>query len=179
MIQELRFWNKTIMKQGFSLIELMVTVTIVMVLAGIGSYSINNFTQSRKVVTARDEVLSQIKSAKNLAITNQLPDKSSNLDYVRVSISGKTITVVALNNVGTVINTSPYFSKIMDIDGSVTISLFDNMTSITSFGFDGVTGRLLNSSGEFITGPVRVVLTDGTNSNSFRINDLGMISNDN
>lgn len=163
---------------GFSLIELMVTVTVIMVLVGVGSYSISSFTQSRKVLTARDEILSQIKSARNLAVTNQLPDKSTNLNYVRVSMSGRTITVSAVNNSGAVVTASPYFSKVMEIDPSVTISMLNDMTAITSFGFDGITGKLVNSSGDFINGPVRVTVTDGTNSNIFRINDLGIISND-
>lgn len=165
--------------RGFTLVELIVTVTIMMIVMGIGSYSIGNFIQLKKISAARDEILTQIKSAQNLAKTNQLPDKSSNLDYVRVSILGKTITVVAVDNSETVITASPYFSKTMEIEGSVTISLFDNTTAITSFGFDGVTGRLLNSSGDLITGPVRVVIADGSNNNSFEISDLGLISDEN
>ena len=73
-------------KSGFTLIELIAAVSIMMVLLGVGSYAISGFTQSRKVMSARNEMTTHIKLARNLAMTNQLPNKTTNLQYVRVTL---------------------------------------------------------------------------------------------
>ena len=165
--------------KGFTLIELIVTVTVMMVLMGIGSYSIGNFAKSRKNLGVRDELVSQIKLAINLSLTNQLPDQSVNLKFVRVIISGRNITVEGVKNDGSVVTGSPYFTKQISPDADLSISVKNNTTTISSFGFAGKSGRLLNSDGTLTDGPIVINVTDGVNSNVFRINDLGIIDNEN
>jgi len=164
-------------KLGFTLIELMVSVTIVLILVGIGSYSINNFIQSKEMYGVRDEVSAQIKLARSLATTNQLPDKTTDLKYVRVSFSGKIITIEAVKNDGEVETGSPYFSKDLELDENVSISILDGVTAVTSFGFLGKSGRLVDINGVTIAGPIIVTVSNVVNSKSFKINDLGIINN--
>jgi prepilin-type N-terminal cleavage/methylation domain-containing protein len=157
---------------GFSLVELLVVVAIILVLTGIGSYTISHFNQTSNLVKLRDYLSSQIKLARNLAITNQLPSGNLDLKYVKVIILNNQLTVEGVNNNGIGTTESPYFSNKLDIPGSA------NITE-TSFGFWGKTGRLTNANGEFSIGPVVIDLTDGSEKYSLSINDLGVISNDN
>lgn len=165
-------------KTGFTLIELMVSVTIILILVGIGSYSINNFTQSKKISGVRDELLTQIKLARNLAITNQLPDKTADLKYVRVTVLDKTITVEAIKNDGSIKTETPYFSKKLESSENVSISVLNGSNTITSFGFLGKSGRLVDTNGIFVAGPFTISISDTISNSSFNINDLGII-NDN
>lgn len=150
---------------GFTLIELMVSVTVILVLAGIGSVSINGFIMSRKIKSAKNEVVSQIKLARNLAITNQLPDGSVDLSYVKVSIVDKLLTttgVVIDGGTAMSYSDSPYFSKNLEI----------GVSNSVLFGFASNTGRLTDGNGVLIDGPVIVSIT----GDSFNINSLGVVS---
>jgi prepilin-type N-terminal cleavage/methylation domain-containing protein len=161
-------------KIGFSLVELLVVVAIILILTGIGSYTISHFNQTSNLVKLRDYLSSQIKLARNLAITNQLPSGSLDLKYVKVTISGGRLTVAGMEEGETGVGTteSPYFSNKLDIPGSVTVT-------DKNFGFWGRTGRLTDVNGEFFNGPVVIDLIDGSEKYSLSINDLGVISNDN
>jgi prepilin-type N-terminal cleavage/methylation domain-containing protein len=59
-------------KNGFTLIELMVAITIGILMVGLGSVSLNNFNERQKVETVRQELLSNLRLARNYAVTNQL-----------------------------------------------------------------------------------------------------------
>jgi prepilin-type N-terminal cleavage/methylation domain-containing protein len=160
---------------GFSLVELLVVVAIILILTGIGSYTISHFNQTSNLVKLRDYLSSQIKLARNLAITNQLPGGSLDLKYVKVAISGDQLVVTGVgvsNGVDFSTTESPYFSNKLDIPGSANITA-------SNFGFWGRTGRLTDVNGEFSNGPVVIDLTDGSEKYSLSINDLGIISNDN
>jgi prepilin-type N-terminal cleavage/methylation domain-containing protein len=171
MIQDLRFKNKTKKKLGFSLVELLVVVAIILVLTGIGSYTISRFTQTRNLVKLRDYLSSQIKLARNLAITNQLPGGGLDLKYVKVVILNNRLTVEGVNNNGIGTTESPYFSNKLEISGNADVTE-------SNFGFWGQTGRLTDENGEFSNSPVVIELTDESERYSLSINDLGIISND-
>jgi len=163
-------------KNGFTLIELIVAVSVMMVLLGIGSYAISGFTKSRKVMSARNEMATHIKLARNLAITNQLPDETTNLQYVRVTISGMTISVVGVAKNGSVFATAPYFSRTIEAKG-VTTTIDGGL--ISSFGFDGISGKLTDSDGNLSDTVLTVDVTEGSEKYSIEINSLGVITGEN
>ena len=163
-------------KSGFTLIELIVAVSIMMVLLGVGSYAISGFTQSRKVMSARNEMTTHIKLARNLAMTNQLPNKTTNLQYVRVTISGMTISVVGVAKNGSVFTASPYFSKTVEAKGSITTI---NNVLISGFGFDGISGKLTDINGNLSDNPLTLNVVEGSSNYSIGINSLGIITDEN
>jgi len=154
---------------------LIVAVSVMMVLLGI-SYAISGFTKSRKVMSARNEMATHIKLARNLAITNQLPDETTNLQYVRVTISGMTISVVGVAKNGSVFATAPYFSRTIEAKG-VTTTIDGGL--ISSFGFDGISGKLTDSDGNLSDTVLTVDVTEGSEKYSIEINSLGVITGEN
>lgn len=171
--------RKSFLRGGFSLIELLVVVAVVLVLTGVGSYSINSFIQGREVKQVRDYLSDQLKLAKNLSITNQLPDKSTDLAYVKVIILDGKLTVEGMKNDGTGTTDSPYFStNNIDDDGDVLITVTNNLSAVNSFGFFGKTGRLTNDMGQLSDGPVVIKIENESESYNLIINDLGIISGD-
>lgn len=163
---------------GFSLVELLVVVAITLILVGIGSYSINQFNQTSKLVKSRDSISSQIKLARNLSITNQLPDGKLNLSYVRVTISGNKIIAEGVNGVGIGTTESPYFSSKLEIPEGTVITIINNSNIISSFGFSDKYGRLTDGGGEFLDTPVVVKIVNGSEEYSITISDLGIINTD-
>ena len=166
-------------KRGFTLVELLVTVSVVLILTGIGSYSIGKFIQTSNLVKSRDYLLSQVKLARNLAVTNQLPNNNLGIAYVRVANNGGNIIVTGINSSGVETTQPPYFSKKLDISDDVEVTLKNGSTAITSFGFLASSGRLTDTSGVCSSGPVTIMLTNGSEEYGLTINDLGIInSND-
>lgn len=161
---------------GFTLIELIVAVTVVVVLAGVGAMSLNNFNDAKKIESIRQEVSNHIKLAKNLAVTKQLPDEAdedSKLEYVRVRFSGNEIAIESVDNIGTVLTTPPYSSLKVDLNSGI------GVTSSANFGFSKSTGRLTNSTGVGTSVAIIVSVSKGTSTKTININDLGIISNGN
>ena len=161
---------------GFTLVELMVSVTIMVVLLAIGTFSISQFIETKKVLGVKDELLTQIKLARNLSITNQLPDQTFDLKFVKVTILNKNINVDGIKSDG--ITTLSFFTKNISTDTDLTINLKNNGTNVTSFGFSGRSGRLTDGNGNLTNGPILITITDGANTNSFNINDLGIVNNE-
>lgn len=158
---------------GFTLIELIVTVTVIMVLAGVGAASLNGFRGIKELESIREEVSNHIKLARNLAITKQLPNGLVNLEYVRVIFSGNEISVEGVDAAGAIFTTPPYSEMRVDTSGGISV------TSSANFGFSKSTGRLTNSSGVGTSVAVVVTISRGTDSRIININDLGVISNGN
>jgi len=170
-------------KFGFSLIELMVVVGIILVLTGIGSYSINRFIQVNKIIELRDYLSSRIKLAKNLSITNQLPDESVNLSFVKVTISSDNELIVEgikKDEDGGLNGTTepPYFSVDLEVNEGTTIVLTNNSNVVRSFGFSSKNGRLTDGDGNFSDGPLVVKLTNESEECGLTISELGIINND-
>lgn len=156
---------------GFTLIELIIAVTVVMVLTGVGAMSLNNFNDIKELESIRAEVSNHIKLAKNLALTKQLPDNTEigNLEYVRVTFLNNEITIEGVNNIGVIFSDSPYSKMKINAKSGV------NITS-ANFGFLKSTGRLTDSSGIETSVAIVVSLSRGTNTRTININNLGIIS---
>jgi prepilin-type N-terminal cleavage/methylation domain-containing protein len=152
------------MKSGFTLVELMVSLAVIMLLAGIGTVSISNFSDSKKVEGATGELVDQIKLARNMAITGQMPNGGVGLAYVGVKVANDG-TVTAM-----VKSTGPnYFVKKIDSMSGLTVNA-------ATFGFAGSTGRLTDFSGVFIPGPLNLTVTGTSGSKTITISDLGIIN---
>jgi len=179
MIQDLRFKNKTKKKLGFSLVELLVVVVIIMILTGIGSYSISRFTQTKDVTEAKDYLVDKIKLARNLSITNQLPDRSLELKYVKVSILDGKLMVEGIKNDGTGTTAPPYFVENIN-NGKIdtNIALATESSAVNSFGFSGKNGRLTDGEGNLFDGPLVIKISNRYGSFGLKISDLGIINNE-
>jgi prepilin-type N-terminal cleavage/methylation domain-containing protein len=158
-------------RQGISLIELLIAVVIFLVLIGGAVIYINNFNSRQKLNTAREEIVSYLRMARNYAITRQNPD-GVNLTYVEVSFNNGVMTVVP-NGVGT-----SYFAKSVTSEG-VTISM-DPATLLFS-GYEGKMVKL--SGGELVPADINektvvlLVLGAGVGeSTSVEVNSSGLIN---
>lgn len=169
--------NKT---RGFSLVELLVVVAVILVLTGIGAYSINQFIQNREVVEMRNYLSDQTKLARNLAVTNQLPDRTADLNYVRFWLNSNNLMVVAYKNGNsTYITDSPYFSRTLDMDSDILVTMTNGGVGTTSFGFLGKNGKLTDGAGNLSNGPVVITVSGVGQTSRINISSLGIISNEN
>jgi len=158
---------------GFTLIELIVTVTVIMVLAGVGAMSLNKFNGLKELESVRDEVSDHLKLARNLAITKQLPGGTYDLKYVRVSLAGNSVTIAGIDSVG-VAQTNPPYSTM-----TVVTSAGISVTSSSNFGFMKSNGRLTDVNGNLVGTTMTVEVTRGTDKKTININNWGIISNGN
>ena len=69
---------------GFTLIELIVSLSILMLLSTMGVSMIKDFNGTQKLESAKEEVLANLRLARNYAVTNQLP---SGADRVLFSLN--------------------------------------------------------------------------------------------
>lgn len=162
--------NKNIF--GFTLVELIVTVTVIMVLTGVGAMSLNSFRGVKELDSVRLEVANHIKLARNLAMTKQLPEGALGLEYVRVTFSGNEITIAGVNGAGAVFPDTPYSKMTVKNTDGVSV------TSSANFGFSKSSGRLTTSTGQ-PSSPIVVTIARGADTKTININDLGIISNGN
>ena len=151
---------------------MIVSVTIILILTGIGIANFSNLTKSKNLKSATNEVNAWLTNAKNLAITNQLPDKTLGLSFVRVTVTGSGVTAVGVDSDG---NSKLFFNNIFTNRDGLTILINNNGSAVSSFGFNSGTGRLLDHSGQFTNGPINIVLNNG-DSSTLVINDLGTIN---
>ena len=75
------------MDKGFTLIELMVAITIGMLVVGFGSVSLNNFYENQKVESTKQELIANLRLARNYAATNQFTDDGNRL-FVTINSDG-------------------------------------------------------------------------------------------
>lgn len=147
---------------------MMVVISIIMVLTGSGAVALNNFNNSQKLEGAKGELIADLRLARNMAITSQVPEGvSGTLNYVTVAIESGTLTSQGnwTNSVGGVSDTD-YFSK----SNESTINISSN------FGFSIENGRLTDSSG-ILQGNLCLTLSlieDGTEK-YVEINSSGLI----
>lgn len=132
-----------IKKLGFTLVELMVVVAVMIILTGIGAASLNKINSNQELNGLKNELIASFNLARSMAITNQLPTAMDNdsLKFVLVTMAiGGSVKVDAITAGG---NTVPYFSK--------------NNNSITTnsiFGFSIENGRLTNNTGVLVDDPL-------------------------
>lgn len=140
------------MSRGFTLIELLVVLTIVGLISGGSVVYLNRSNGLQKLDAAKQELLSNLRFARDLAITNQKPFGFGTLSQVRVNLSSDGIItawpVDTANGVG-----ASYFSKDTTQDGVVL-----TLSSIGStFGFSAYEGRF---KGESSTLNINISSTD-------------------
>lgn len=153
---------------GFTLIELLVAITIGMVLIGLGSVSLNQFNEKQKIEAVKDELLANLRLARNYAITSQFPNTlSSDTDRVAVNIDNNGLMTVGTQTSGTIDTTSynyPLFSKDITPNGvSITID-FPLKFSVTE-------GRSIVGN----EGLVNIVVTGDDATKKIKIDSSGLI----
>lgn len=151
------------------------SVTIILLLTGIGVTTFSGLIKTKNVSIVKNELSSWLNLSRSLAITGQLSNKSLGLKYVRVTFSdaNKKLTVDGVNTgtPATILNFFvKTFGKETDID-DVTIT-----PDITTFGFNKGSGRLLDGSGNFIDGPLKIVVQSSGVSEVIIVSDLGVIN---
>jgi len=72
--------------KAFSLVELLVVVSVMLLLSGGAFVYINDFSIKQKMESTRKELISNLRLARNYALTGQISGEES-LDYVEVQIS--------------------------------------------------------------------------------------------
>ncbi|MDD4026896.1 MAG: prepilin-type N-terminal cleavage/methylation domain-containing protein [Candidatus Shapirobacteria bacterium] len=109
---------------GFTLIELLVAITIGMLVVGVGSVSLNKFNEGQKVEAARQEILANLRLARNYAITEQFnEDVPANTDRVIVTIVNGTMVAKSQRGDTPLSGDQTFFSKKINLKNiSVTIS---------------------------------------------------------
>lgn len=132
---------------GFTLIELMVAIALVIVFAGSGAVYLNNFNIKQKLDKAEAEVRSMIKMSQNYAKIKQPPvGNSAEVRYVRLRKTGSNIEA-DVNGIGTT-----YFSNnITQVGLGITLN---------TIYFWGGTGQLSSDANGTFFGPTdRVNIT--------------------
>lgn len=103
--------------QGFTLIELMVVITISAMIMGTGMVYFNRFIDRKKLESVQEEVASNLHLAQNYARTRQKPiTGGSEVAYVAVTVSGGNLIAQA-NGVGT----TYFVQKLANTDVGVTL----------------------------------------------------------
>jgi len=115
---------------AFTLIEMMVVVAITMLLAGVGAVALNNFNNNQRVDAAKEALITDLKLARSLAKTNQVP---SGAGFVLVNINNGVVSASADNGS----ENESYFNN--ENEGVVGVS--------SAFGFAVETGQLTDGEG--------------------------------
>jgi len=142
--------------KAFSLIELLVAVTVMLLLSGGAFVYINNFSVNQKMESTRKEMISNLRLARNYALTGQRSD-GDGLNYVEVHISqdglmeawpnedvGSSYYSVDVSSVGVVISVVP--------DGSLFFKAYEGKMledvggTLVSFPFNEAVEIIIGSS---------------------------------
>jgi len=155
------------MNKGFTLIELLVAITIGLLVVGFGSVSLNNFYENQKVESTRQELVSNLRLARNYAITNQIPTNSS-ADTDRVAVS---ITDVGLMTVGTQTSGNndagyTFFSKDITPKGVGVTFYGPNVTDTIRFSV---------TDGRSIGGTASIIINGVGTTKNIKIDESGLI----
>ncbi len=154
------------MSKGFTLIELMISITILTLTIGGGMVYLNNFNASQKIQTTKSNLISILKQARSFANTSQLPKNpgSDPLRCVMVTIdnsglatikteygsvyltkqvadSNVTITLTNQSNYVNVVPCFAYYSGKLLVPGS-NPNVYDTLTSGTAFYYSIQTAEL-------------------------------------
>jgi len=145
-------------KTGFTLIELIIAIAIGMLVVGFGSVALNNFNEQQKVEMAKQELLSELRLARNYAVTDQL--NGGNRTVVEIDSNGLMTVNSYDKNDGIV---KSFLSKDLTPEGVV-------ITSPT-ISFSVTEGRSINGAvGITIKGDI-----GDSNSKNIKIDESGLI----
>ena len=119
------------MKHGFTLVELMVTVTIMMLMVGGGAIYLGNFNTRQKLRGAKAELLSSVRQARDIAKVSQQPSDFSNPSQahcVQLNVNDLQTGKMTVETDGG----DTYFSKQLS-DASVSVGLDSTMPCFAFF----------------------------------------------
>ncbi len=176
----LRMKNK-----GFTIIELMVAMTVMILMVGLGVGMVNRFLMRDKIGAAKNEIVGVIKQARSLAMTSQKPSSfTDQLDFVAVILSDQGTIGVYPGNIYSGLGEA-YFSKPISSD--------DVVVSPVNFGdliFSVPDGKLLEfvdasidlTTASITTNGVQINITSNTadvsDYRTLQIDQSGLISED-
>lgn len=141
-------------KFGFTLVEMMVVVAVIMVMTGVGAVSLNQFNKNQDLDSKKEELITDLKLARTLAKTNQLPNETTgSLKYIKINLNnGIGIDTVAILADGTQVNYSSKENK--------------SITANNSFGFSVDDGRLTDGNGNLVGTPLCLTLYFSNNGSN-------------
>lgn len=143
-------------KTGFTLIELMVAITIGMLVVGLGSISLNEFNEKQKILGVSQEVLANLRLARSYAVNNQLPE---NGNRVAVTIDENGLMVLKSLNVS---------------DGDLEIISSKDITP-KGITITPVTVKFSVTDGRSINGAVNINITGDDTVKNIKIEESGLI----
>lgn len=162
------------MKKSFTLIELLISFTVLSLISGGALVYLNNFNSQQKLTKTRDEVISTLKLAQSYAKTRQLPLNSleKELKYVQIQILNNNL-VIGANGIG-----STFFNMVSNDD----VGISSTSTMIYFWGGNGFLSRG-NTGPMFGVGEtVKISVQVKSKKDDFSlitIDSLGLISVDN
>ncbi|MFA4827100.1 MAG: prepilin-type N-terminal cleavage/methylation domain-containing protein [Candidatus Shapirobacteria bacterium] len=175
MIYDLRIGQGK--KSGFTFIELLISISIIMLLVGGVMASFNSFAVKNKLDNAKEEVMSNLRLARSYAVSMQGAEGTtgSNLKYVKVEMNTNGVMTVMMDS------DEEYFSRDLT-PAEMTVAM--TPTSLLFGAYEGKAGSLLGSDIEFfdISGvgeTAAIKLTDtifGTDSRTIIVNAAGVIN---
>jgi len=127
---------------GFTLIELIVALAILMLLSNMGLNMVKDFNAKQKLESAKEEILANLRVARNYAITNQLSVGATGVVFnlnngaVTISDTGQTFlskTIFTSEIVATIVG-SPIVFSVTDgrsLNGNIGITLVSNPSTTT------------------------------------------------
>lgn len=153
--------------------ELLISITIGMMLIGFGSIALNNFNEQQKIKAVSQEIMANLRLARNYAITEQFnssvpsdkTDNNGNTDRVVVTINGGTMTAKSRRGLVDHPNDQTFFENNLVVKGINIVSSGDIEFSITE-------GR---SIGETVPIVVSVSNSDLNIIKTIRIDESGLI----
>lgn len=103
--------------KGFTLVELLVVITIGALMVGMGMIQINSFLNTQRVNSQNSEVLSVVRLAKNYAVTMQSPaGYTQPVNYIAIEItSGGRMRISPGNNISGISVGTTYLEKNLDL----------------------------------------------------------------
>jgi prepilin-type N-terminal cleavage/methylation domain-containing protein len=160
------------MRRGFTLVELMVVVTIGLLLVGGMSLGISGFLGRERVLSASKDLVSILNLARNFAVTNQVPSGFTGLDYVAVTLSSSgTVTVYPVNHTSGI--GASYVSKNVGTAG----------ISFTQINFGGLqfaagSGKLVgkNADPSYVSYPLSAATSVGITVSSAEVSQIRQIT---
>lgn len=141
---------------GFTLIELLISITIAILVVGFGSMALNNFNEQQKVEMAKQELLANLRLARNYATTNQLPEGGNRVAVIIDSDGLTTIESRDAGDTGVVV----FSSKDITPDG---VSI-----NAPVIRFSGTEGRSIG-------GAVNINVSGNGSTKTIKIDESGLI----
>ena len=176
-------------KKGFTLIELMISVTLIILVAGAGIIYINNFNSREKIDASKETLISSIRLAREFAITKQILNRSEDdleLKYVLVKLytDGKMEAIPYIYQEGGEVvegDEKKYFDK-KSVEPGIVVSTSPASNPIEIM-FNAGSGKLMkDTSGKNFFDPsesINIVITSSegvSNTQQIIIKSTGLIN---